>query len=303
MSADTEYKAGWQARAVGVGLRLTGWVSRRYAGGPHMHKVIAAARAVPDAQPTAKMRKRLDVRREVLDGRTVWTIAPKDRAPSAHLLFFHGGGYVFSAVPPHFALYARLAERHGIAVTAPMYPLAPEHGVDETTGFALAAYRAFVERHNGPFVLGGDSAGGGLASATAMAARDAGLRLPAGLLLICPWLDTSGTHPDQPAIEKRDSILKLRGIRDAGKLYAKDAPATDPRVSPIHGDWSGLPPVLMFGGEDDILVTDAKALKAKLPDAEYHEGAGLMHDWPLFFFPESRAAQERIGVFVKEAGR
>lgn len=289
------------ARIVGALLRSTGWVSRRYAGGPHMHKVIAAARAVPDAQPTARMRKQLDVRQEVLDGRTVWTIAPRDRAPSAHLLFFHGGGYVFSAVPPHFALYARLAERHGIAVTAPMYPLAPEHGVDEATGFALAAYRRFIEVHDGPFVLGGDSAGGGLASATAMAARDAGLRLPAGLLLICPWLDTSGTHPDQPAIEKRDSILKLRGIRDAGKLYAKDAPDTDPRVSPIHGDWSGLPPVLMFGGQDDILVTDARALKAKLPDAAYQEGAGLMHDWPLFFFPESRAAQERMAAFIVAA--
>ena len=301
MPADTEYKAGWQARSVGVALRLTGWVSRRYAGGPHMHKVIAAARAVPDAQPTAKMRKRLDVRQETLDGRTVWTIAPKDRAPLGHLLFFHGGGYVFSAVPPHFALYARLAERHGIAVTAPMYPLAPEHGVDDATGFALSAYRQFIDRHNGPFVLGGDSAGGGLASATVMAARDAGLRLPSGLLLICPWLDTSGTHPDQPTIEKRDSILKLRGIRDAGKLYAKDAPDTDPRVSPIHGDWTGLPPVLMFGGEDDILVTDARRLKAKLPSADYHEGAGLMHDWPLFFFPESRAAQERMAAFILAA--
>jgi len=286
------------ARIVGALLRATGFVSRRYAGGPHMHKVIAAARAVPDARPTAKMRKTLDVREEQFNGRTVWTIAHKDRAPTAHLLFFHGGGYIFSAVPPHFKFYAGLAERHGIAVTAPMYPLAPEHGVDDATGFALAAYRRFVETHEVPFVLGGDSAGGGLAAATIMAARDAGLRLPAGLLLICPWLDTSGTHPDQPTIEKRDSILKLRGIQDAGKLYAKDAAATDPRVSPIHGEWSGLPPILMFGGEDDILVTDARTLKSKLPDAEYQEGKGLMHDWPLFFFPESRAAQDRMGRFI-----
>lgn len=286
------------ARIVGKFLRMTGFVSRRYAGGPHFHKVITAARLAPDAQPTAKMCKTLDVREEKLDGRTVWTIAPKDRAPSAHLLFFHGGGYVFSAVPPHFNFYAKLAARHGIAVTAPMYPLAPEHGVVNATAFALAAYRAVAERHDGPFLLGGDSAGGGLASATVMAARDAGLRLPSGLLLICPWLDISGSHPDQPVIEARDSILKLRGIRDAGKLYAKDTPVTDPRVSPIHGDWTGLPPILMFGGEDDILVTDARTLKGKLPQTEYHEGAGLMHDWPLFFFPESKAAQEQMAAFI-----
>lgn len=286
------------ARIVGALLRTTGAVSKRYAGGPHMHKVITAARLAPDAEPTAKMRKTLDVRAEKLDGRTVWTIAPKDRTPTAHLLFFHGGGYVFSAVPPHFNLYAKLASRHGIAITAPMYPLAPEHGVLDATGFALAAYRHVIDRHDGPFVLGGDSAGGGLASATAMAARDAGLRLPSGLLLICPWLDTSGSHPDQPEIETRDSILKLRGIRDAGALYAGHIPADDPRVSPIHGDWSGLPPILMYGGEDDILVTDARTLKDKLPQAEYHEGAGLMHDWPLFFFPESKAAQQRMAEFI-----
>lgn len=286
------------ARIVGALLRTTGAVSKRYAGGPHMHKVIAAARLAPTAEPTAKMRKSLDVRDDRLDGRTVWTITPNDRAPTAHLLFFHGGGYVFSAVPPHFNFYAKLAARHGIAVTAPMYPLAPEHSVVDATAFALAAYRAVIDRHDGPFVLGGDSAGGGLASATVMAARDAGLRLPAGLLLICPWLDISGSHPDQPAIEARDSILKLRGIRDAGALYARDISVGDPRVSPIHGNWSGLPPILMFGGEDDILVTDARTLKGKLPQANYHEGAGLMHDWPLFFFPESKAAQERIAGFI-----
>ncbi len=289
------------ARIVGALLRTTGAVSKRYAGGPHMHKVIAAARLAPDAAPTAKMRKALDVRQDKLDGRTVWTITPKDRPPTAHLLFFHGGGYVFSAVPPHFSLYAKLAARHGIAVTAPMYPLAPEHGVLDATAFALAAYRHFIDRHDGPFVLGGDSAGGGLASATVMAARDAGLRLPSGLLLICPWLDISGSHPGQPAIEARDSILKLRGIRDAGALYAREIPADDPRVSPIHGDWSGLPPILMFGGEDDILVTDARTLKGKLPHADYHEGAGLMHDWPLFFFPESKAAQQRMAAFTLAA--
>jgi epsilon-lactone hydrolase len=288
------------ARIAGAVLRATGIVSKRYNGGPGMQKVIDLARAAPLPLPTDKMRRTCDVREEMVAGRSVWTIAPKGRAPAAHLLFFHGGGYVFSAVPPHWQFYARLAERHGIAVTAPMYPLAPEHGATEATQWSMAAYRHFLKTQDGPFVMGGDSAGGGMTAATVMAARDAGLQLPYGLLLICPWLDISGTHPDQPAIELRDSILRLRGIRDAGRLYARDLPIDDPRVSPIHGDWAGLPPILMFGGGDDILVTDARALKAKLPTADYREGAGLMHDWPLFFFPESRAAQAAIGQFVAE---
>ncbi len=300
---DATYQASLFARITGAVLRATGIVSKRFSGGPHMAKVIAAARGAPVPVPTAKMRQRLDVREETVAGRSVWTIAPKDRVPTGHLLFFHGGGYVFTAAPPHWSFYAALAERRGIAVTAPLYPLAPEHGVVETTEWALAAYRHFIDQHPGPFVLGGDSAGGGLAAATVQAARDAGLRLPHGLLLVCPWLDVSGTHPDQPGVEPRDSILTLRGIRDAGTLYARDVALNDPRLSPIHGDWSALPPVLMFGGADDILVTDARALKSRLPSATYYEGAGLMHDWPLFFFKESKAARRVMAQFIADPAR
>jgi acetyl esterase/lipase len=295
-------QASFVARVAGMMLRTTKLVSRRYQGGPHMGKVIAAARAAPLPEPSKRTRNELDVRMREVNGRPVWTIAPKDTAPAGHLLFFHGGGYVFSAVKPHWDFYARLAARHRIAVCAPMYPLAPEHGARETTAWALAAYREFVRDHDGPFILGGDSAGGGLASATIQAVRNAGERLPAGLLLICPWLDASGSHPDQPDIEPRDSILRLRGIRDAGQLYAGDLTLDDPRVSPLHGDWSGLPPVLIFGGSDDILVTDARSLKEKLPSATYVEGQGLMHDWPLFTFRESRAAQDRMARFNLGAG-
>ncbi len=267
-----------------------------------MRAVIDAARAAPLPGPTRRMRDRLDVRVRDVAGRPFWTIAPRGGAPAGNLLFFHGGGYVFSAVSPHWQFYSRLALKYRVAVHAPMYPLAPQNGADDTTAWALAAYRNYLVAHNGPFVLGGDSAGGGLAAATIMAARDAGDRLPAGLLLICPWLDISGTHPDQPAIEPRDSILRLRGIQDAGRLYARDMPLHDPRVSPLHGDWSGLPPVLMYGGADDILVTDARCLAEKLPSTSYVEGTGLMHDWPLFSFRESYAAHAQMADFIVATG-
>lgn len=266
-----------------------------------MTAIISAARAAPLPVPTEKMRRQLDVREEEFEGRAVWHIGPKGRAPAGHMLFFHGGGYVFTAATAHWTSLGDLAENHGIAVTAPLYPLAPEHGAADITAFALAAYRRFIEGHDGPFVLGGDSAGAGLAAATVMAARDAGLRLPSNLLLICPWLDVSGTHPDQPAIEKRDAILRIRGLRDAGLLYARDLPISDWRVSPIHGDWAGLPPIMMFGGGDDVLVCDARALNAMLPGIEYDEQAGMIHDWPLFIFPESKAARARMGAMIAAA--
>jgi epsilon-lactone hydrolase len=285
------------ARVIGAVLRTTGVLHKRFSDSPDFLKRIAATRISPDL-PTAKMRQRLAVGETQFAGRSIWTIAPKHGAPLAHLLYFHGGGYVYPAVDVHWKFMAHLAEKHRISVAAPLYPLAPEASAAETAAFGLAAYEDFLSKHDGPFIMGGDSAGGGLTSVVAQAAREKGLRQASGLLLVCPWLDGSGDHPDQPAIGKRDCVLTLGGIKAAAKLYAADIPINDPRVSPIHGDWNGLPPILCYGGGDDILVTDARTLKAKLPAIDYIEEAGLMHVWPIFFLPESRVAQAQIAEFA-----
>ncbi len=184
----------------------------------------------------------------------------------------------------------------------PLYPLSPAHNVESITSFALAFYRDFTASVDpAQFVMAGDSAGGGLTAATAMLAREAGLPLPKGLILICPWLNVAPNHPDQTAIAPRDAILTLQGIREAGAHYAAHRAIDDPLVSPIHGSWDRLSPMLCFGGGDDILVTDARALKAKHPAVDYHELAKMIHDWPLFLFPESRAAQQSMAEFARSA--
>jgi epsilon-lactone hydrolase len=290
------------ARLIGAVLRTTGTYRKRYSDGPGFEARIAGSRAAPDL-PTAAMKRKLTVEERQFEGRSVWHIAPKDRAPVAHILYFHGGGYVYPAVDVHWKFYAHLAQKYGLAITAPMYPLAPEAGAQQATEWTMAAYRHFLDNHGGKFILGGDSAGGGLAAVVAQQARDAGLREADGLLLICPWVDVSISHPDQTKIEPRDCILTIDGVRMAGLLYAREVALSDPRVSPIHGLWNNLPSALVFGGGDDILLLDARAVAAKVPTADYVEGAGLMHDWPIFFLPESRKAQARIAEFaVKHAG-
>lgn len=285
------------ARIMGFVLRKTGVFRKNYTGGI-LQEGIAKSRAAAPQLPTEKMKARLDVSCEAFEGRDVWRIAPRARAVKGHLLYFHGGGYVYPAVSVHWDFYAHLAEKHGLSVTAPLYPIAPEASAADATEWAIRLYEDFTDRYLGRFVLGGDSAGGGLASVVAQAARDRSLRQADALLLVCPWLDASASNPEQLAIERRDSILTIGGIREAALLYARDLPIEDLRVSPIHGNWQGLPPILAFGGGDDILVADARALKARLPAVDYVEEAGLMHDWPLFTLPESRKAQARIGSFV-----
>jgi epsilon-lactone hydrolase len=287
------------ARIVGFILRKTGHFKKNFAGGDRMTAIIAAARAVPVEEPGAKMRAKLNISTTEFEGRAVWHIAPKGAASAKQLIYFHGGGYVYSAAKPHWDFLCHLAGKHGVSIIAPLYPLAPEEDAVATTGFALAFYRHVLTTYDADNLsMGGDSAGGGLTAATLMAARDAGLPLPANAILICPWLEADPAHPEQAIIEPRDAILTRRGIADAGKLYARALPLKDPRVSPLHGDWSGLPPLLVFGGGDDILVTDARALKARLPSVDYIEEAGNMHVWPIFVFPESRRAQARMAAFI-----
>jgi acetyl esterase/lipase len=295
--------ASLTARVISAVLRGTGIYKNRYSDSPAFLDRVTKAQSGKQDLPTAKMRKRLNISETKLDGRSIWHIAPKDRAPTAHILYFHGGGYVFPAVSVHWDFMAYMATHHGVAFTAPLYPLGPTASPDDTIGFGMKAYRTFVAEHPGPFLMGGDSAGGGLTSIVAQRARDEGLQAASGLLLICPWLDAAVSHPDQPAIEKRDPLLTIAGIIRCGREYAGELPVTDPRVSPIHADWNGLPPILCFGGGDDVLVTDARALKAKLPSIDYVEVEGLMHVWPIFFLPESRAGQAQIAQFATQVSQ
>ncbi len=290
------------ASLTGFVLRTTGIYRRLYSGGPQFRENITKVRAQRLAEPDAKARAALLVEQREFGGRPVWYLAPRDREPSAQIMFWHGGGYVYPATPVHWAFLAHMAKTHGWAITAPLYPLAPESNAKDTTQWALDFYRNYVDELGGQrFVMSGDSAGGGLAVSVTQLAQNSALPLPSALLLICPWLNLDPVHPDQAKVELRDGILTLSGISEAGRLYAADLPLADPRCSPIFGNWDGLPPILSFGGGDDILVTDGRALKAKLPSVEHIELAGMLHDWPIFTFRESRAAQAQMAAFASRA--
>ena len=288
------------ARFAGFALRTTGYYRRMFSGGPQFEKNIAKVRSGP--LPSPKAHADVDIRQSEFQGRPVWHLAPKGRAPSAHILFWHGGGYVYPATDIHWKFLSRMASQHGWSITAPLYPLAPENAATHITNWAMDYYTGYLaEMGEKAFVMGGDSAGGGLTAALAHMARDAGQNLPVSLLLICPWLNLDPAHPDQLKTEPRDGILTISGISAGGMLYAGDLPRDDPRCSPIFGDWDGLPPILAFAGGDDILVTDSRALKAKLPSVELIEHAGMLHDWPIFSFRESRKAQAKMANFVAPA--
>lgn len=286
------------SRIVAFILRTTRVYKKRFAGGDYLAKNLHKLRAEV-SEPSAKWRAKLDVRRETFEGRPVWLIGPKAGASKKRVLYFHGGGYVYQAASVHWDTLCHMALKHCTSFIAPLYPLAPETKIDAIGAFALSLYRDLLTRHDpADIVIAGDSAGGGLTVTTVMLARAAGIPLPARTILICPWLDTSASDPEQLEIDKRDPILSVTGIRSIGEVLAPDVPFDQTLMDPIRNDFSDFPPTLMFGGGDDILVTDARALKVKQPAIDYQEASSMMHVWPIFSFPESRAAQSRMAAFA-----
>jgi epsilon-lactone hydrolase len=292
------------AQATAFGVRLAR-IGGRFTDERTLADYIKYHRAGP-ARPSAAMRRRFDISVKQCNGCEIYTVAPRAARPTGGVLYLHGGAYVQSILQWHWRFIAHLVGRLGMTFTVPLYPLAPEHDCAAASAVVLDVYRELLAQGEASrLVVMGDSAGGGLALSLTMQAIRAGLAKPAALVLLSPWLDVTMTDPAQEEIEKVDPLLVRAGPRAAGRWYAGAMSTTDPRVSPLYGDIAGLPPILMFCGTHDILVTDARRLAARAAadhvDVEYHEEPGLMHVYPMLFFPESHKAQDRIAHFVRDA--
>lgn len=180
------------------------------------------------------------------------------------VLYLHGGAYCVGAPSTHRALTARLARATGMALFAADYRLAPEHPFPAAVEDALAAYR--VLRARGPVVVAGDSAGGGLALALAIALRDAGEPLPSSLLLLSPWAQmTAERVPARPP--RGEAMLSTAWAQACAALCLRDRSAAHPWASPLTADLHGLPPVLIQAGTDELLHDQALALHDALAAA------------------------------------
>ena len=272
---------------------------RRYGSAERMRRHIAARalRPVRYAPPKGLERQATVSLRQVR-GWPVYDLSPRTAAPARHVLYLHGGAYVNEIVIWHWLLLAHLVKRAPVRCVVPIYPLGAAAGPARTVATATDLAADLIAEVGADWVvLMGDSAGGGMALAAAQGLRDRGLT--AGrVLLISPWLDLAVDGPEQRAIEPRDAMLAIPGMLEAARAYAGELPFDDPRVSPIHGDLRGLPPIATFTGTEDLLNPDSHRLheactRAGVP-CELVEAPGMPHDWPLLPTPEGRAARKRI---------
>ncbi len=257
------------------------------------------------AAPSAKVKAANAVTAPLFQGRKLWHIHPKSGHPkSGHpesgeltdpktiVLFFHGGGYFYDVIKEHFPVWARIANLSGALVILPSYPLAGQASATEITDFSIAAYLDIKQRYpKAKIIIGGDSAGGGLALQVCQRLNSLGQNLPEHMLLWSPWADISHDRASLVEQDKRSVIIGLEGVKKAADLYRGNLDAKDPRVSPFYGDLSALPPMSVVTGSRDLLHLDILSFSKAAKTA----GAKLDLDiWPgqnhyFMYLPQAEA--------------
>lgn len=242
-------------------------------------------------------------------------MGPGSGSGSGTILYFHGGGWVFGSPETALSLTGNLVARTGLAAYSLDYRLAPEHPFPAAIEDCLSAYRALLDRGEDPSAIAfaGDSAGGGLAVTTCLAARDAGLPQPAALLAFSPGLDATRSGASMRTKEGVDPIFTGAALDRTGAMYLGGADPRQPLLSPaVLADLTGLPPMLIQVGANELLLDDSTRLAARASEAGVDVILDITADAPHVFqafagvLDEADEALDRAALFLRQrlrAGR
>ncbi len=241
-----------------------------------------------------------------IGGRPAEWLEPSD-SDDRVVLYLHGGAYVSGGLDSHRDLAGRIAAAYGGRVLTLDYRLAPEHPFPAALDDAVSAYDELVDSGISPnaIALAGDSAGGGLVTATLVSLRDRGWELPACAVLLSPWADLTLTSDTHESRAETDFFLQRDTLLDSASHYLGDTPATDPLASPVFADLSGLPPLLIHVGDREVLLRDALTLAERATadgvDATLRAFDEMIHVFqtlPPELIPESGIALGEICSFI-----
>lgn len=234
-------------------------------------------------------------------------LRPRIAHPTRVLLYLHGGGYVLGSLNTHRSLVGSLALRTGLNALTINYRKAPDHPFPAALDDARRAYRWLLRHGHQPhdIVVGGDSAGGGLALALLLALRDAGEPLPAAGVGLSPWTDLNLPSSVLRRVAREEGLLlEALQMRTWGPLYAHKTDLSHPLLSPAQADLHGLPPLLIQISTAEVLYDDVlkfadKARAAGVP-VVVQPFEGLVHWWHLFWrlVPEARQALDQVAEFL-----
>ncbi|WP_196073387.1 alpha/beta hydrolase [Nakamurella alba] len=179
--------------------------------------------------------------------------------PRARLLYFHGGGYRLGSPAAIAPFTAALAAALEVEIFSVDYRLAPEHPFPAGIEDGMAVARTLAD---GPLLIGGDSAGGGVAACLLTAGPEQELPVFAGGLLLCPWVDLRVGAPSFLDCADTDRMFSLAMATEAADMYLAGHDPANARVSPVLADWTGCPPLAVQNSTTEVLRDDARALVA-----------------------------------------
>lgn len=225
---------------------------------------------------------------------------------SRALLYFHGGGFVAGSPESHRGLVAKLVEASGVSAFVPRYRLAPENPFPAPVRDGLDAYRGLIAKGipAGSILLAGDEAGGGLAFAVALAARNAGLDKPAGVAALSPWADLALAGMSMMTNRGSDAALCWDQLFLCARAYLKKANPCDPYASPAYAGLKDFAPVMVHAGATEILRDDASKLGDRAAEAgisvsvEIYDGMGHLFQTDAKL-NEAKVSLGRLGQFIR----
>ncbi|MBK8838731.1 MAG: alpha/beta hydrolase [Hyphomonadaceae bacterium] len=238
-----------------------------------------------------------------LGGVSCLGLLPKGCSGDHVILWAHGGGFAMGSSRSHKGLASQVAVAAKVAAILPDYRLAPEHRHPAALEDIVLAYGAILAEgvHANRVILAGDSAGGGLVVAAAMKLKEQGVAMPAGMILLSPWVDLANRGWSHTAKAQRDPFLTTSVLNTRAKQYGGEANAN---LSILDADLRGLPPAFIQTGEAEILMSDSTVLAERLGAA----GVPLtLEIWPEMFhvfqarYPmlaQSRQAIQRLGQWA-----
>ena len=269
---------------------------------------VVARRALMDtAAAAAHLPKGIAV--EAVDAGGIpaeWVRAEGVRSDAA-ILYLHGGGYVIGSLASHRQMVSYISRAAGAPILSLAYRLAPEHPFPAAVEDAAAGYRWLLRTDIAPgkIAVAGDSAGGGLTAATLLALRDAGDALPAAGVCISPWADLTCSAGTYAAKADTDPMVPHDEIRKFADLYLGDKDPKTPLASPVFADLTGLPPLLIQVGTEEVLLDDSLALDRRAKScgvaSTLEVWEQMIHVWHAFspMLKEGREAIARIGEYFK----
>lgn len=220
-------------------------------------------------------------------------------------LDIHGGGLIYFGGEYMDWIVQMTASSVQMPLVSVDYRMPPDHPFPAGLDDCVAVYRALVEERGADkIVVGGSSAGGNLALALMLRAKEEGLPLPAGLVLLSPEIDLTESGDSFQVLAGLDRLSSLAIVN---QLYAAGMPLDHPHVSPLFGDFSGgFPPTFIQSGTRDLLLSNAvrlhRALRAVDADAELHIWEALPHG-KFFDAPEDREIDREVRKFIQRCWR